>query len=160
MEQNQKSFKDMLSFGEDGEHEVAQILLKNGISVMPLYQFESTHSPFIIKETNKIIAPDLICFKNDCFLVEVKTKNQWVEYKGVIETGLDLRLYKHYEEIQKATNKEFFIFFNQKEKEPTGFFYCKLNDYTRIWDGKVNGVEKYKAMVFYNINILKQVSED
>lgn len=156
MEQKQKSFNELLAFGEEGEHEVANYLISQGVTVMPLYQFEPNEAPYFVNKIDKIVAPDLICFKNDAFLVEVKTKNRWIVYNGVIETGLDKRLYNEYNKIQEITKKPVYIFFNHKQNEPIGIYYTELNNFTRIWDGKANGEKKYNEMVFYNIEVLKK----
>lgn len=159
MEQNQTSFKDKLLFGQEGEHEVADFLLGKGISVLPLYQFNNTHAPFIMNKSDKVVSPDLICFSQKAFMVEVKTKNQWVSFKGRNETGIDLRLYRHYKKIKDFSNLEVYVFFNHKKKKPCGFYYCELDDYTRIWDGVSNGVKKFDEMVFYNRSVLKKINK-
>lgn len=166
MAQNSESFKNELKFGQEGEHEVASILLGKGISVLPLYQFENTiHAPCILTEFENIICPDLICFKNACFMVEVKTKRQWVEYNGVKETGFNEKHYNHYKKITQATGMKVYVFFNHKQNglngyksEPLGIFYTELENYTRFWDGIVNGKKVHQATYFYNIDILKKIS--
>lgn len=157
-EQKQKSFSQQLAFGEEGEHEVAMYLISKGVSVMPLYQFESTHAPLIYSVNSNIVSPDLICFKDDCFMVEVKTKNQWVKFKDRVETGFDYKHYNHYKSIQTTTGKDVFVFFNHKTQPPLGFYFTKLDDYTRIWDGIVKGVKVHSQMVFYNINSLLKIN--
>ena len=156
MEQKLKNFKDLLAFGEEGEHEVANYLINKGVTVLPLYQFTPTEAPCFFSYNNRTIAPDLICFKEDAFLVEVKTKNQWVVYNEIVETGLDKRLYEEYKKIQEITKKIVYVFFNHKQNEPLGIYYTKLDNYSRIWDGMVKGTKKYNEMVFYNIeNLIK-----
>ena len=155
--QKQASFKEQLSFGEEGEHEVAQWLITKGVSVLPLYQFNPENTPCIYHMQGKTTSPDLVCFKNDSFMVEVKTKNQWVRFGDRIETGLNLKHYKHYEKIELLTNKKVYVFFNHKVERPTGFYFVPLKAYTREWDGKVNGNVVYDKMIFYNINVLKKL---
>jgi hypothetical protein len=157
METTQKSFEQKLAFGQEGEHEVAEFLLKRGVKIMPLYQFTPDHAPFIFSDTQKIISPDLFCFSKCVFMVEVKTKNQWIKYKGVVETGINKRHFDHYTEVEKMTGLEIFLFFNHKEKEPTGIYYCRLGDFTRQWDGKVNGKKVHDEMVFYNYKTLTKI---
>ena len=157
MERKQENFKEMLAFGEEGEHEVADFLIKKGVTVLPLYQFEKEHAPYLISKNGNITSPDLICFKEDAFMVEVKTKRQWVEYNGRVETGFNMKHYRHYKEIKTMTGKPVYVFFNHKEQEPTGIFFTELDKHTRIWDGKFNGVKKYEPLIFYDINVLKRV---
>lgn len=153
-----QNFYDLLAIGQDGEHEVAELLINKGAKVLPLYQFDPTHAPYIIEHNSIFISPDLICFNSGkCYFAEVKTKNQWVEYKGVVETGLDKRLYEQYKMLKDATNINVYLFFNHKKKDPTGIYYCELDQYTRIWDGNANGHKAYNPMVFYEKNILKKI---
>lgn len=157
MAQRQTSFERKLKFGEEGEHEVAQYLIQRGVSILPLYQFDKGEAPVIFSAKTQIISPDLICFKDDAFMVEVKTKNQWVMHRGRVETGLDLKHYNHYKQIACITGKDVYVFFNQKKQEPTGMFYCNLDKYTRVWDGTARGRKVHPEMVFYNIEILNRV---
>ena len=90
-------------------------------------------------------------------MVEVKTKNQWVAYRGRVETGINQRLFEHYKLINELTNKKVFLIFNHKEEEPTGYFMAELKKHTRIWDGIVNGINVHPAMVFYDFNILTKL---
>lgn len=158
MELKQKNFKESLAFGEEGEHEVAEYLIKKGVNVLPLYQFENSHAPYILSLTQKVVSPDLICFKNDSFMVEVKTKNQWVEFEGNRETGLNKTHFDYYKKIRELTGKQVFVIFNHKSKKPIGFYLVELMQYTRYWDGFHKGVKKYKEMVFYNYDILKPLN--
>lgn len=157
METRLTNFSECLAFGEDGEHEVANELIKKGVSVMPLYQFEPSHAPFILTKLEAITSPDLICFRSMAFMVEVKTKNQWVHFDGLTETGLDYKSFKQYQAIEQAASAQVFVFFNHKTQSPTGIYFCKLNAYTRFWDGRANGKKKYKPMVFYKQSVLNKL---
>lgn len=157
LEQKQANFKKSLQFGEEGEHEVAKFLIDRGVTVLPLYQFNSDQAPVLLSMNEQIISPDLICFKREAFMVEVKTKNQWVSYKGRVETGLNKRHFDHYKKIQQMTKKNVYVFFNHKTEQPTGFYFAPLNKWTRFWDGIVNGVKVHPEMIFYNINTLKKL---
>jgi len=159
----QDNFETLLKIGEDGEHEVAKYLIKKDLSILPLYQFNNNKTPLLFCKNANLILPDLTCFnkKDDkkCFFVEVKTKKQWVKFKNRIETGIDYRLYLAYKKVIKQTQMDVYLIFNHKVEKPTGLFLCKLQDYTRIWDGKVNNENKYNKMVFYNIEILKNLTK-
>lgn len=155
--QRQTSFESKLKLGEEGEHEVAQYLMRRGVSVLPLYQFDIDTAPVIYSANSETISPDLICFKDDAFMVEVKTKNQWVSYMGRVETGLNLKHYNHYKQIACITGKEVYVFFNHREQHPIGMYYCGLDKYTRVWDGIVRGRRVHPEMVFYNIEVLHKL---
>lgn len=160
METTQESFKRLLEFGQEGEHEIAKWLMDRGVTVMPLYQFDPSHAPYLINRYKKTISPDLICFKDDAFMVEVKTKNQWVVYGDRVETGIDRNHYDHYKNVSQLTGKKVYVFFNHKTDDPCGFYYAELTQHTRFWDGKVKGKQVYSPMVFYNYNVLKKVNTE
>lgn len=157
MVQRRASFEEYLQFGKEGEHEVAELLIEKGVTIMPLYQFEETHAPFLVSQDQKLISPDLFCFGKDAFFVEVKTKRQWVVFRTCVETGLDKRLWDHYKNVKDATGKNIYLVFNHKVEEPTGFFFCELEEFTRVWDGTHGKELKYNSMVFYDISVLKKL---
>ena len=152
MESKKQSFKDALKYGQEGEHEIAEALINKGVNLMPLYQFETEHAPFILAGIEKLVSPDLLCFSlKAVFMAEVKTKNRWIEFKGVRETGLDLRLFNQYKKVQVACNIPVWLFFNHKTQEPKGIYYCLLGKHTRLWNGlKKTGEYVQKPMVFYD----------
>lgn len=158
MEPSKENFKAMLAFGQEGEHEVGVVLLQRGVTFLPLYQFTSDSAPVVFFGQKSTVSPDFICFKRDCFFVEVKTKNQWVKWNNTVETGLDKRLFEHYKQIQNITNKKVWLCFNHKQQEPLGVFCCSLDSYTRVWDGCNNGKAKYKPMVFYEFRVLTKLA--
>lgn len=159
MEQKVDNFKDALAFGQDGEKEVASLLLKKGYAVLPLYQFEDDISPKIIEINGSHISPDLTIFKqNKCTFLEVKRKRQWVEFKGVIETGCNYCHYLHYKKIANLTGVDLFMAFLHEEKMPTGIFFVNINEKGRYWDGIVNGKKVSPPMFFWNIKSLKKIN--
>ena len=161
MEQKLKSFKDLLKFGQEGEKEVAEILISKNIATIPLYQFISDSTPIIITKDQNYTLPDLICFKNisDCFFVEVKTKNKWVKFNNKFETGMNERLYKEYKAIKEVTGRNVYVFFNHKKQNPVGIYAVELDSISRIWDGLVEGVKVHEKMVFYNKESLELISQ-
>lgn len=159
MEQKLESFKELLKFGEEGEKEVALKLLDIGYTVLPLYQFNKEHAPFLLSKKGKITLPDLDCYNEnkESIYIEVKSKKQWNTTNGIIETGFDLKHFKEYKKIQEKTQKEVWIVFNHKGKYE-GFYTIKLNNVHRIWDGKNNnGIKKFKPLVFYKKDSLKKI---
>lgn len=154
-----ESFKELLKFGEQGEKEVALLLMQKGYTVLPLYQFNKEHAPFLLSKKNKITLPDLDCYhksKPNIF-VEVKSKNKWNITNEITETGFDLKHFKEYEKIQEETQKEVWIVFNHKGASE-GLYTIKLNKYHRQWNGKnIKGEKKSKALVFYDKNDLIKI---
>jgi hypothetical protein len=161
MAPKQKNFNQYLEFGEEGEHSVADVLIGLGVSVMPLYQFNAKHAPYIISRYhNKLPLPDLLCYNQGAFFAEVKTKNQWVVYKDRIETGIDAKSYEQYVLFEYTTSQTVYLFFNHLIEKPLGIFFVRLQHYTRCWDGKVGDRQVYNPMVFYNFDVLNILSEE
>jgi hypothetical protein len=146
MGQKLESFKKLLEFGEEGEKEVALKLLNKGYTVLPLYQFNKEHSPFLLSKQGK-----------ESIYVEVKSKRQWNITNGIIETGFNLKQYNEYKIIQDKTQKKVFIVFNHKG-EHEGFYITSLDNIHRIWYGEnKKGEKKYKSLVFYKKNNLTKI---
>jgi len=124
-----KNFKDNLRFGQQGEAEIEQLLIKKGYTILPLYQFDADHAPYIHSNEDEINSPDLICFKDKKITyVEVKTKNKWMRYYDLVRTGFDIRQYNHYKRLKEVTGIDLYIFFNHKKESPTGIYFTELDN--------------------------------
>ena len=110
--------------------------MQENVVVMPLYQFTAEHAPHIVNKDEFITCPDLICFGKSVFFAEVKTKQRWINFNGVLETGIDYKHYLQYKKAAEITNIKVFLFFRHLVKKPLGVFSVELNTYTRYWDGK------------------------
>lgn len=155
MVQNKINFKEKLAFGQEGEKEIAEILIRKGYNIMPLYQFSDELSPQIISLNESFTSPDLMCFKNGkSIFVEVKSKKKWVEFKGVIETGCNYKHYKHYKDLSLKTKLKVYMVFNHVEGNYQGVYYTDVLTVGRYWDGTAKGVKKYKPEYFWNKNDL------
>lgn len=161
MEQNKDSFKEKLAFGEQGEKEIAEILIKKGFYILPLYQFKDKTAPQIIGEYQSITSPDLICFKNkEIIFIEVKSKNKWVKYKGILETGCNYKLYKDYKKLSLKTKIKLYIVFNHVSGDHQGIYYVNIHKIGRHWDGKYKNKQKYKAEYFWKKQQLNKLNYD
>jgi hypothetical protein len=150
METKLKNFEDLLKFGEEGEKEIAISLINNKVALMPMYQFTKENAPYLIDKINRITAPDLFCIINgNCLFVEVKTKNQWVNWKGILQTGYNTRHLESYIKISNLYKINVYICFNHKEQEPTGRFYIEIQDFYRQWNGLINGKIISPPLTFY-----------
>jgi len=159
METKLTNFESTLLFGEEGEKEIAISLINNGVALMPMYQFTKEAAPYLLDKINKITAPDLFCIKNGkCLFVEVKTKNQWVNWQGVLQTGYNTNHLQSYIKISKIYGINVFICFNHKEIPPIGKFYIEIQDYFRHWNGITNGKFISKPLTFYRYD--RMISED
>lgn len=130
-------FREKLKYGEDGEREVANLLIKMGYSILPLYQFNNENAPLLFTLNKDLILPDLTVFNaGKVIFVEVKTKNRWTKWKGNTETGFNYRLYQHYIDVMGQTKLNVVAIFNHKTEPPTGCFCIDLSEnYSRVWDG-------------------------
>ena len=135
------SFEEKLKFGEEGEQIVASALIARGSAVSPLYQFTADCAPFLLTRERKVILPDLTCWSDgENYFVECKRKNQWVEWGGVYETGLNQRHFADYERVKAVTGQRVYLFFLHEDARPefNGLFYGeihKIKPLARLWDG-------------------------
>jgi len=158
MEQNKDNFKNKLSFGQEGEKDIALKLIEKGFYILPLYQFQDEIAPQIIGENKTITSPDLICFRNgEIIFFEVKSKNQWVNFNGVLETGCNYKHYKHYKKLSIETKIKLYIVFNHVSGKEQGIYYIDVLENGRYWDGKVKGVLKHTPEYFWNKKQLKKL---
>lgn len=159
MVQKQKSFNEQLKIGEEGEHIITQVLLEKGIVVMPLYQFNADKTPMLFSLDENIICPDLLCYNERAFFVEVKSKHQWVRWKNNLETGFNYKHYKHYLNAQTKTKQDVYVIFRHTKEEPIGVYTVKL-DYqpVRYWNGKTpSGKYIDEPFIFYPFNALRKI---
>lgn len=158
-------FEKQLEYGEDGEHIVADYLLKKEFVILPLYQFENKNqTPYLLYDKKLLILPDLTVWKNGkTYFIEVKRKRQWVKFKNKIETGINYKLFKSYEEITLITDSIIYLWFVHEYEEPTGFYYIELNKFknnSRYWDGVVGNSKKIMGqMLFVGIEYLTKVAK-
>jgi len=155
-----KSFEDYLEFGKEGEHYVANWLIGRGNVVAPLYQYNNHNkAPVILWDESgrriQCVLPDLQCYKHSkAWFAEVKRKNQWWQGE-YFETGVDIRLWKHYQKVRQQTGCDVWIFFLHENMEPTGLFAGEVmalhSQGPRIWE---NGT----PLVFFRREWLKRVA--
>lgn len=159
MEQRKTNFDKLLAFGAEGEKDVATKLIELGCTVLPLYQFEPNKTPILISKYSNSISPDLTVFnKGKCFFIEVKTKNNWIEYKGIRETGCDFKHYSEYKKLSNQTETPLFLIFNHMDKDPKGMFYVDINKEGRFWNGKTPSGKKVSVeMYFWNYKDLNEL---
>ena len=106
-------FHEKLKQGQDGERLIASKLIERNVTVVPLYQFENSHAPYILAKDMLLTMPDLLCFNDSgaCYFIECKLKKRWVKFKGKIETGINLKHYYNYKRVTFLTgNKEYLCF--------------------------------------------------
>jgi hypothetical protein len=151
-------------YGEEGEHAVAGALMRRGLVVHPVYQYENHDSPPMLYTIDGgFTLPDLMCFggQSPCMFAEVKRKNQWVRWDGRRETGFNDRLYRKYLKVQELTGLPVWVFFVHDKMEPTGVFAAKLDDLAvtyRLWDGTDRaGRRVTDPMALFDASVLRHV---
>lgn len=133
-------FRKALAFGQEGEHMIAAWLMRRGVTVMPLYQFDGHDSaPMLYRASGSTTCPDLTCFGGrGVFFAEVKRKRRWTRHRERIETGCDLRLWHHYCAVSESTACPVFLFFLHDSGARPGLYFqstASLAPHIREWDG-------------------------
>lgn len=167
------NFDANLSFGKIGEGYIANWLKSKGWCVLPVYEKEINEGkgPQIFTQNISLIAPDLFVFKlqnSEALFVEAKTKSAFTWYRNTNcwVTGIDLRHYEHYLQVQKLSPFPVWLLFlhlNGIAKDtpdgyhsPTGLFggelsYLERNEHHRS--------DKWaRGMVYWEYKILKQIT--
>lgn len=110
------SFEKKLQSGRVGESRIARWLIKKGYSILPVYEIEiqTGKGPRLFTAKKNIIAPDMIVFRSDRTLwIEAKHKSafSWHRISSRWVTGIDLRHYLDYCEIEDQSNFRVWLMF-------------------------------------------------
>jgi hypothetical protein len=102
------SFSASLDYGRAAEGAIALWLRGRGLSVLPVYEkvINTGKGPQLFMPNKALIAPDLFVFGNGkCFWIEAKHKTafSWHRNLGCWTTGIDLRHYRDYCEVDDST---------------------------------------------------------
>lgn len=166
-------FEELLAFGQEGEHLVAQWLMHRGAVVSPLYQFTNHgKAPVLLRmhagETLSQVLPDLTCWRDGSgFFAEVKRKRRWVRYykssRG-LETGFNLRHWREYLTVTSLTCTPLWFFFLHETDEPTGLWVgeaAQMLPHVREWDGRNErtGQRVGPAEALFPRRVLRQVAQ-
>ncbi len=127
-------FSKQLQIGKTGETEIATWLLGRGHGVLPIYEIAENQykGPALYSGDNTIIAPDMMTIKNGKVLfVEAKHKEGFTWYRRTAswQTGIDIKHFNEYMQIEDVTKIPVWILFLQKggyakdsEKSPAGLY--------------------------------------
>lgn len=129
MTERRKSFNDAYAFGLVAEGQIAQWLVHvQHWNLLPVYEIEipSGKGPRLLTPNHKLIAPDILAMKYQGrkFLIKWyeakhKTRFSWYRKSGTWQTGIDLRHYLHYAQVQKETGKEVYVCFLHECSAPS-----------------------------------------
>jgi hypothetical protein len=114
-------FDDMLRLGRTGESVIAQWMKRRGYSVLPVYEKEQGDykGPALYAVNTNLIAPDMLCFKpsGETRWIEAKTKSAFTWHRASKPprwtTGIDLRHYQDYLEVQTVSPWPIWLLFLQ-----------------------------------------------
>ena len=171
-------FRATLAAGKVGEGRIARYLISRGWSVLPVYEKEigEGKGPRLYTPTRPFIATDLFVFNDgDAYWIEAKTKSvftwrrlppgpQW-------ETGIDLRHYHDYCEIDDRTPWPVWLMFLHECEEPderdlehgcppscpTGLFGNTLH-YLRGHESHRSDKHGRSGMVYWGVRNLRQIA--
>ena len=112
------TFESKLQVGRAGESLVAAWLRSRGNTILPVYEkiIEDGKGPQLFLPDKLLIAPDFFVFNHDrAMWIEAKTKTAFTKYRktGKWVTGIDLRHYEHYLEVDKVTPWNVWLLFLQ-----------------------------------------------
>lgn len=129
MNERRKSFNDSYAFGLIAEGQIAQWLIHaQHWNLLPAYEIEipSGKGPRLLTDQGRLVLPDLLAMKHQGkrFLIKWyeakhKTRFTWHRNSGHWQTGIDLRHYLHYIQVQKITGKEVYVCFLHECSEPS-----------------------------------------
>lgn len=166
----ESAFNDALEIGKIGESEVAKYLKSRGHHILPIYEIKGGEfeGPVLYAaDGRKITAPDMVCINEKGIkLIEVKAKNAWTKNNnlGVWNTGIDLKLLRHYNEMEKLTGWPVWIFFLQKGGQakdsppdsPPGLYIGLLSELLKVGrfhkNGGKNGMIYWMPEHFYKLS--------
>ena len=135
----QRAFNKPLVIGRVGESRIARWLIRQGYSVLPVYEKEmdSGKGPQLFTLDRQLIAPDMLAFKDsDVRWIEAKTKTvfSWHRKTERWVTGIDLKHYRHYIEVALRSPWPVWLLFLHEQARtnegngicPTGLFGNEL----------------------------------
>jgi len=165
------AFKENLSRGKIGESRIAQYFKDKGYNVLPVYELETDtgKGPQLFTPRKGLIAPDMLVFKMDkCFWIEAKHKTAFSWHRNTSRwvTGIDLRHYYDYCEVDDSTPWPVWLMFWQRGGQakdspadyPAGLFGNTL-EYLRQHENHRHENWGKSGMVYWNINSLKRLDK-
>ncbi len=141
-------FETQLAHAREWEKKVARWAARRGWYVLPAYDYagkgESKAPKLVSPDGNDLVLPDLVCFRNAGLRwLEVKWKRRAALYRatGELVTGISLRLFKHYCQIEERVAGEVFVvFLHEDEREVRGDSLNNLRAYvSHVYKGPKMG---------------------
>ncbi len=164
------SFAQNLVIGKVGESKIANWLKSRGYSVLPVYEIEinTGKGPRLFSPTKQIIAPDMLAFRNqDTLWIEAKHKTAftWYRVKQQWETGIDLKHYLDYIEIDIYSPFRVWLLFlhdggkaKDSDVSPSGMYGNSLARLVKSESHRSNNWGK-SGMVYWSIGSLVKLAD-
>lgn len=164
------AFRESLRVGKVGESKIAQYFKDKGYNVLPVYEIEidSGKGPQLFTPNKQLIAPDMLVFKMDkCFWIEAKHKTAFTWHRNTQKwtTGVDLKHYEHYCEVDNCSPWPVWLMFlhrggqakDSPADSPAGLFGNTLEHLREHENHRSPNWGKY-GMVYWNIGSLKKLA--
>lgn len=121
------NFQKNLDFGKTGESIIANYLKNRGWAILPVYEkiIDEGKGPQIFVVDRDFIAPDMLAFtQEDIYFVEAKHKSVFSWYRKTQKwvTGMDIKHYKDYLEVDRRFPFPVWLFFLHTER------FCNKRD--------------------------------
>ena len=164
------TFQENLQVGRTGESLISKWLRKRNYHVLPVYEIEiqSGKGPRLFSPGRELIAPDMLAFDGVHTLwIEAKHKTafSWHRLTQCWTTGIDVRHYQDYCEVDQITPFDVWLLFLQRggqakdspERSPSGLFANSLQ-HLRLHENHRSNNWGKTGMVYWSINELKLIA--
>jgi hypothetical protein len=169
------TFRQKLAFGKTGESLIANWLKWKGYSILPVYEKEvnAGKGPQVFTLGGGLIAPDLLAFSDDpakVWWVEAKHKSafSWHRKTQRWVTGIDLRHYENYLELQERSPWPIWLLFLHRAGRakdtpegmtcPTGLYGGNLGRLCKMENHR-HGNWGRGGMVYWAESVLAKIAE-
>lgn len=127
--ENRQDFRNMFATGRLSESRIARWLIQEEQwNVLPAYDMElvTGKGPRLFTPQGELVVPDLLAMKlqgNECLLAwyeaKHKTRFSWYRRARSWQTGIDLRHYLEYLQVQEITQREVYLCFFHEGSAPS-----------------------------------------
>lgn len=118
------SFEHQLEVGKVAESLIARFMMRRGHCVLPVYEIEKGQGkgPQFFMAEKSLVAPDMLVFTSSGqIFIEAKHKSVFTWHRNTQRwtTGIDLRHYRDYLEVAKASRAPVWLMFYHRESRPS-----------------------------------------
>jgi hypothetical protein len=167
------TFSDNLVYGQTGETIIARWLRHRGCTVLPVYEkiFDTGKGPqLFLPDDKSLVAPDMLVYKGkDAYWIEAKHKTafSWHRITGRWVTGIDLRHYEDYCQVDDVSPWPVWLLFlhdggqakDSPPNSPSGLFGNTLSKLRRCENHR-HGNWGTSGMVYWAIDNLIFIADE